>query len=576
MLAPKKNRPTPASVTAVDFDGHVVRIAQVSYRGRRPKITYLGAVDLPAELDQKDSAACGAWLGEALRGLKVKSKNGVVMGIPRGQVMLKPITLPMPDDPDELAGMVHFQVGKELPFPAEEAVVDFTIHRYHEAKPSSADKEKAEDGEGDAGPTVDVLAAITRRSVVEHYGEMAQAADLKLIGLGLRSYANVRTVEACGVDDNQQAVGLVSLRPDEVIIDILVESRLAFSRVAAANLQGHHDDAEAQGHGDEDEDEKVDLVAEPADGRALIAGVTKEVVRSLHGYRVHPEHKEVGHVIVAGETGRELAVAAALAERLGVPCHPIDPASDLGYKGQGADRASAAVAAIGLAISATDKQGLPFDFLHPTRPTVKKDHRRLKMATAAAAVLLVIVGIGYQRVTQMGQRERTLEGIRSQVEDLRDMRDEFRRIQLHARNVDEWVEGRRSWLNHYLYLSSVLPPSEEVYVSNFATTTSGSIRLNLHARSGKVLIDLDRRLRDAGYIVKPLAVTPGNDPHGYNFRTTVELSIPSPLPFDADTFEDLTVPPRPEDDIYRHQQSAASDQPAVSDGALAQGGEGHE
>jgi 6-phosphogluconate dehydrogenase (decarboxylating) len=49
----------------------------------------------------------------------------------------------------------------------------------------------------------------------------------------------------------------------------------------------------------------------------------------------------------------------------------------------------------------------------------------------------------------------------------------------------------------------------------------------------------------AGYDVKPLAVTPGADRNGYNFRTTVELTVPSKLKFDLTK---LTPPARPADD----------------------------
>ena len=54
----------------------------------------------------------------------------------------------------------------------------------------------------------------------------------------------------------------------------------------------------------------------------------------------------------------------------------------------------------------------------------------------------------------------------------------------------------------------------------------------MQARSGEILANLDRQLRAAGYEVKPLAITPGNDKHGYNFRSTVELILPAKMKID--------------------------------------------
>jgi len=70
----------------------------------------------------------------------------------------------------------------------------------------------------------------------------------------------------------------------------------------------------------------------------------------------------------------------------------------------------------------------------------------------------------------------------------------------------------------------VLPASEEVYITSLSISGQGSIRLGVQARSGEILAKLDKQLRAAGYDVKPLAITPGSDRFGYNFRSLVELN----------------------------------------------------
>ena len=106
-------------------------------------------------------------------------------------------------------------------------------------------------------------------------------------------------------------------------------------------------------------------------------------------------------------------------------------------------------------------------------------------------------------------------------------RPTYRRMILQAGSVDEWLRGGRDWLDHCAYLTAILPPSEDVYVTSFTVASQGSIRLAVQAQSGEILARLDQKLRAAGYDVKPLAITPGADRFGYEFRSSVELIVRS-------------------------------------------------
>jgi hypothetical protein len=56
---------------------------------------------------------------------------------------------------------------------------------------------------------------------------------------------------------------------------------------------------------------------------------------------------------------------------------------------------------------------------------------------------------------------------------------------------------------------------------------------------------LDKQLRAAGYDVKPLAITPGADRNGYEFRSNVELTAPVKMKLDI---AKVKAPARPADD----------------------------
>jgi hypothetical protein len=60
----------------------------------------------------------------------------------------------------------------------------------------------------------------------------------------------------------------------------------------------------------------------------------------------------------------------------------------------------------------------------------------------------------------------------------------------------------------------------------------GNIRLAVQARSGETLAQLDKQLRAAGYEVKPVAINPGADRFGYEFRSSVELAASPKIKID--------------------------------------------
>lgn len=210
-------------ITALDWDGSLLRAAQSVERGGRAEIVHLaaGRVEGSLGLDQPeaDAQAIGGRLARALHALGVKP-GAVVMGIPRGVVFLRTLSLPKPQTPSELAAMVNFQISKDLPFRAEEAIIDFQVNGQFAAKtPPAVVGAPAETPTAPAAPApappaatpeappangappapaekLEVLVAVVKKEVVEHCQRVARAAGFTLAALGLDSYANARSLEA--------------------------------------------------------------------------------------------------------------------------------------------------------------------------------------------------------------------------------------------------------------------------------------------------------------------------------------------------------------------------------------------
>lgn len=522
----------PAQATALEFDSRSLRVVQ-------PGLSRVAVapLNLPADADRADAAVLGAALAKALEQLKLKP-GPVVMGLPRAQVVLKTLLLPVIADVNELASVVHLQVGRDLPFRLSEAVVDFQVLRQiipPAPKPDATAKPGAE-APAAPPPKLEVLVAVARREAVEFFQRVASAAGLKLVALGLLPNASARGVEACRAVERGQAYALVSLRPDEVSIDVACDHAVPFSRGATLGVppSGGQPPRLAEGG-----TPNQSLTAD-----AFVTAATIEVVRSLHGYGGQGATGAPAKILVTGATGHEAAFVAALASRMNSPVALLEMAP-LNLPGDSRDAAAGATAAIGLALGYADASGLPFDFLNPKRPAVPRDLRRIKIlagVAATAALFMLVAGI---RAWLVGQRQAVLDAVTAEAVAAEKNRPAYRKVIFQAAVVNEWVGGERDWLLHYAHLTAVLPRSEEIFLTSFAVSGPGALRLGVRAKSGEILAKVEKQLRAAGYEVKPLAITPGTDKNGYEFQSTVELAVPGKLKIDLGKAK---PPARPADD----------------------------
>jgi Tfp pilus assembly PilM family ATPase len=403
----RRSARAPSAVTAIDLDGQTLRLVQGAPKGDGLAITKVASVklELAADADRNDATVMGRAIAKGLAELKIKPSS-VVMGIPRAQVVLRTLQLPVIQDVRELASMVHLQVGRDLPFRMDEAVVDFKVRRQINP-PAIASGEKAEPP---PPPKLEVLVAAVKTEVVELWKQIAEIASVKLSALGLLPYANARCVEACHVAEGAEAFALVSLRPDEVNIDVIGEQALLFSR--GAQVRPGYDAEHPDPNAAEPPPEAPKTEKEWAE--EFVNLVTIEVVRSLHAFSGMEPANEVGKVVVSGATGFEEATVAALAKRVGRPCALLDPASVLGLTEDSRDQAAGAIAAIGLALGVNDPNGLPFDFLNPKRPAVQRDMRRIRILATVAAIAAAVVFCGGVEAIFDRQERRDVGGLESE------------------------------------------------------------------------------------------------------------------------------------------------------------------
>ena len=500
------------SIVALDLDGETLRVAHAAGQGSSAKITRLESAPFDLAPDKRDQAAVfGAALKKSLDSLRTKPKE-VVIALARSQVVLRPLQVPMVADVRELASIINFQIAKDLPFRIEDAAVDFKVLRAIDVPAS---------GEGaEPQKRLEVLVGAVRADVVEFYREAAKAAGTKLVGLGLRSIAAAHYAIRCV--ENDAPFLLVNVRNDEVTLEIISQGKLVFSRAAVIEREN------------------------------LIKTLQIEIVRSLHTFEGGGGHQPIQKVIVAGGTSAEAEIASALATSLNVPAQVLEPSACIDIRKLDRAEAANSIAVMGLALSTLDTSGLLIDFANPKKPAVQRNTQRTKSLLLAAAAIVLLFTLFGVRAHLIKKRLQVKDQVQAQLDDANTKVKIYKSGQVQARAVNTWIADEQNWLDHLAYLSAILPPADQIYVSALATTPQ-HVRFSVLSKTGELLAELDKKLRAAGYEVKPLSITPVNDKQGYNFRTQVELTIPRKMKPDISK---IKPPARPADDASLEQASA--------------------
>jgi Tfp pilus assembly PilM family ATPase len=514
----------PPRFVALDMEGRRLRIVFAEPQRGLPVFRKLALVEAPEALDLKNAKAVGEFIGGALKELGLPLTR-VLMDVPRSQSVLKTLTLPPVESERELPAMVRYQVEKELPFPLDQAVIDFTVDNHYV---TDANAGTPGDAEAKKPDTIDVLVAAVQRSVVEHHEQVAAAGGFKLHRLGLRPYADMRCLDAClPKEERKLNILLVHVLPGEVEINLLIEGGLAFSRSAAIR---QHDDE-----------------GRPFTPKETLDGYVMEIARSAQSALSSHRGRKIDRVFIAGDTGEEKAIVEIIGERFRTPCAALDPARALRLKTEGVD-GRGFVTPLGLAIAHGTAESMPFDFLNPKNPPVERNIKKIRNIAAAASIgLILVVGLTWGLINRNAATSR-LAALRDKYNDLDKKNRPVEKLAQRVKAVEEWRAESLNWLDHWANISAHFPPAgpnNDAYITAFRSNPDGSLSLNVKARASKVITDLSKALRESGYDVKLGAETVQNDDYGYRYVMAVRLAVDPKQKVDI---AKLKVERRPYDD----------------------------
>lgn len=512
----------PRHFVAIDFDSRSVRIVHARSAGNTTSIKTLYSSPMPADLDLDDAEATGRFLALTLKDFSKSAKTalgrcGVLMSVPRRKAVLKPLTLPPGTPPEEMASMIRFQVEKDLPFGPEESVIDFTITSHLDLA------ESANGNDQSAG--VGVLVGAVSTEVVEHYRRIAESAGVKLRRLGLRPYANMKCVDACVRRTEDETVMSVHITSDETEINVLKGNSLAFCRSAVVRVPPGQADHQTR---------SVELVVQ-------------EIVRSVHSYSSAQHQGEITAVLIAGGTGIEPKVLRGVENKLGIQCELLSPTGAMNLPTRG--DASAYSATIGLAI-AHQGQALPFDFLNPKHPPVRRDARKTRVAIVAASAILLLSAVAAARSFYLGGKEDILAGYKNREAKLKKATNNHAALSRRVKTVNAWLKARTNWVDHLALISQLAPSCRDLYLrSSFKTARKGTITFKAYAKGHQVLDDFKARLADVGYNPQSKGSGP-SDRGDYTHSEEITLTVKPGMPVDLTKHKHV---PRPADDDSARQ-----------------------
>lgn len=509
----------PRRVLCVDWDRRAVRLVVAKVGGGAIALEDAHSHRVPDDVDVEDPQQIGPLLSELIKLHKWRHQR-VIVDVAREKAVINRLAVP-PTPQDELAAAVQFQAMRELPFPAEQAAIDFVVTQRN-----------------DDGLVTEVLIAAVRKEALQSLQAACAAAGLTPVRIGLRPYANVISLHHLP-NLGDEPVMLVDVGPTMTEIDIVHDRSLLFSRAVNVALPpptpAPADDADGA-------DAAASLSA-AAERQAAVRDLEVELTRTLQSYRATAVEATVGRVIVAGGSGYEEELRSRIADRHGLPAELFDPSQALGLSPEEGAQLRSFSAALGLAWGLSREGLLEIDFLNPKRPVSRSETFKRQVTTAgiaAAAVVLVVVGV---LVWDHSRKQAQVDALNTTFAELTKQEKDRVLIQTQVERVNEALEVEPVWLDHLLNLTESMvggdpnrPPAqlgENLLIKQITFDgKNGVVTVDLLARSVEEFSAFEAALhedfRDGDaqvYRVGEYGYDPDAQEGGFNFKTTFKIAL---------------------------------------------------
>ncbi|MGV2340847.1 MAG UNVERIFIED_CONTAM: hypothetical protein LVR18_44990 [Planctomycetaceae bacterium] len=245
----------------------------------------------------------------------------------------------------------------------------------------------------------------------------------------------------------------------------------------------------------------------------------------------------IRRLLLIGDPQATAAVSDQVASRLGgATVERIDASESLVALPAGSPVSAVDTASLaGALLSRTATPVEIVDFVSPRKAPEKRDLRRVKVLAAALAAVVLFGGIYVWRQNRIAALQRQKSVIALENNDLREKLEAGSKDLEYAEKIGRWVNRDIEWLDEFARLRDIMPGTDRLFIDNvtFAAIPQngvGAIRLEAWAKTEADINELTRRLREAGYGVKPFDtdLRPAAVSQEYQVRVQLEVVLPDP------------------------------------------------
>ncbi|MBV9388828.1 MAG: type IV pilus assembly protein PilM [Chroococcidiopsidaceae cyanobacterium CP_BM_ER_R8_30] len=328
------------SGVGIELTPERINVAQLRKQSQGLKLAAFSSLPVPAGVFEDgqiaDTSALADIIQSALKESNIKAQR-VATAVPGRESLIRIIPVPAELDDQELSELVlNHEAGLYLPYPREEADVDFQKLGYFV--------------DDDGIEKVQVLLVATPKEVTNTYIGTFKQAGLQIDVLEINSFALIRTIrEQLRQFTSQEAAVLVDIEFESTEIAIIIDGVPQFSRTVpigtyqlqsavsrAMNLPTSRDTQMLQGM-------IIPISMNDAGGMSssighnpgliailrILGELIEELRRSIDFYLSQNENVEVAQVLLAGPGGGLEQLDEFFTERLGLLTTKVDPVAAL-------------------------------------------------------------------------------------------------------------------------------------------------------------------------------------------------------------------------------------------------------
>lgn len=254
------------------------------------------------------------------------------VAVPAQAVVIRLMPVPTGMPAEELADVVTQEATNHVPFPIEDANLDWS------QMPAT------ERTDADGVRRIDIILAAIQRSIIESYWRMADSAGVRLGRVDISSLSVVRSLALAGyLGSSGQLSMVVNIRHDATDINVVRSAMPLFGRsimlgtdtlteAISRSLEIHFDQAldlltEIPLYGANPVDMRMGQAAQVA--RTVFSDITDELQRSLEFYKSQVGDVKVAQILLTGPGCMVPQLDQFIASRMNIKTLLADPMRDL-------------------------------------------------------------------------------------------------------------------------------------------------------------------------------------------------------------------------------------------------------